>query len=86
LIQNDPGFGNRKLIKHGATKSYRSWIVGGIVALAVLFVFVAMYRHNNNYTASSTNPNSPAVTTTDPATTPPSTTRSSAFPTESTAR
>jgi hypothetical protein len=85
LIQNDPGFGHRKPTIHGETKSYTSWVVGGLVALTVLFVFVSMYRHNSNYTASSTNPNAPAVSTTDPATTPPSTT-GSAVPTEPAAR
>jgi hypothetical protein len=85
LIQNNPGFGHRKLSVHGETKSYTSWIVGGIVALAVLFVFISMYRHNNNYTASYTNPNAPAVTTTAPAATPPSTT-GSAVPTAPAAR
>ncbi len=55
LIQNDPGFGHRKPTIQ--PKSYTSWMVGGLVALAVLFVFISMYRHNNNYTyAPATTP------------------------------
>jgi hypothetical protein len=78
LIQNDPGFGHRKPTTHGEPKSYTSWIVGGLVALAVLFVFISMYRHNNNYTYAP-------ATTPAPTTTPPSTT-GSAVPTAPAAR
>ena len=57
MIQNDPGFGDRKPTTHGEPKSYTSWMIGGLVALAVLFVFISMYRHNNNYTyAPATTP------------------------------
>jgi hypothetical protein len=48
-------------------------MIGGLVVLAVLFVFNSMYRHNNNYTYAP-------ATTPAPTTTPPSTT-GSAVPT-----
>jgi hypothetical protein len=44
--------------------SYTGWIIGGLVALAVVVGIFTMYRHNDNYTAS--NANSPTTTTTAP--------------------
>ena len=66
---NDP---NRRALR--ADKSYTGWIVGGAVALAVMAGIFMMYSRNGVNTASTANPNAPAVTTTAPAS--PSTTGS----------
>ena len=58
--QNDPH--NRSPASDNT--SYIGWIIGGLVALAVVVGIFTMYRHNGNYTAS--NANSPATTTTAP--------------------
>jgi hypothetical protein len=46
--QNDP---NNRTPARDKTSS--GWIIGGLVAAAVVFGIFTMYRHNNNYTAPS---------------------------------
>ena len=43
--QNDPH--NRTPVRN----TNYGWIIGGLVAVAVMFGIFAMYRHNNNYTS-----------------------------------
>jgi hypothetical protein len=68
--QNDPNL-NRRPVRDD-DPSYTGWIVGGIVALAVIAgIFMMFGRTDSTSTASNTSPNRPAVTA--PATTPPPT-------------
>jgi len=63
---NDPNFRRRDM---DSSTNYTSWIVGGIVALAVIFgIFMMFGRDDNSTTASNTSPNRPAATS--PATAP----------------
>jgi hypothetical protein len=43
--QNDPH--NRTPVRN----TNYGWIIGGLVAVAVVFGIFTMYRHNNNYTS-----------------------------------
>jgi hypothetical protein len=57
--QNDPNINRRN---HRDDTSYTGWIIGGIVALALVIGLFAMFGRNNTNTASNTAPNSPAAT------------------------
>jgi hypothetical protein len=80
--ENDPH--NRNPARDNT--SYTSWIIGGVVALAVVFGIVTMYRHNNNYTASNDRGIVATPTTTVAPVVPAPATNGSAVPTEPSAR
>jgi hypothetical protein len=61
---SEPSFGHRKPIVREQTRSYKGWIIGGLIALGVFFVLFKMYSHSSNYTASITS--GPATVTTVP--------------------
>jgi hypothetical protein len=78
--QDDPNGNLRRRSRVGDDgSSYTGWIIGGIVALAVIIgIFVTMSRNNNPNTAANS-PTQPQVNTAAPASTPaPSTTGSGA--------
>ena len=76
--QNDPH--NRTPARD---KNSYGWVIGGLVAVAVVYGIFTMYRHNNNYTA----PTADRGTVTNPTTVPNApVTTGSAVPTAPTAR
>ena len=60
--QNDPNINRRNNRMDRDDTSYTGWIIGGIVALALVIGLFAMFGRNNTNTASNTAPNSPAAT------------------------
>ena len=60
--------------------SYTPWIIGAVVAIAVILGIFAMTNRSDNTNTAASNPNKPAATTTAPApaTVPPATTGSAA--------
>jgi hypothetical protein len=64
---NDPNSNNPNRRALRADTSYTGWIIGGVVALAVMAGIFMMYNRNGVNTATTVNPNAPAVTTTAPA-------------------
>jgi hypothetical protein len=76
--QNDPH--NRTPARD---KNSYGWIIGGLVAVAVVYVLLSMYRHNNYYSAPTADRGT--VTNTAAVPTAPLTT-GSAVPTSPTAR
>jgi hypothetical protein len=65
--QDDPNLNRRDRRGTADDTSYTGWIIGGVLALAVILgIFVMMGRGNNTNTAANT-PNRPAATA--PATT-----------------
>jgi hypothetical protein len=72
--QNDP---------HNRTPERKisyGWIVGCLIAVAVVFVIMTMYRHNSNYTASTAGRGTLPTSTTNGAASP-ATTGSAGIPT-----
>ena len=78
--QNDPNLNrpvNRPVVREDT--SYTPWIVGAIVALAVIIGIFAMTNRSDKTSTAANNPSPPASTTTAPkSTTPPATTGSAA--------
>jgi hypothetical protein len=80
--QNDPNINRRNQAGYRDNTSYTGWIIGGLVALALVIGLFTMFGRDTTATNTATNTNRPATTTTAPtssapATTPPSTTGSS---------
>ena len=48
---SEPSFGHRKPIVREETRSYKGWLIGGLIALGAFFVLFEMYSHSSNYTA-----------------------------------
>jgi hypothetical protein len=72
--QNDPNRRNRL----DGDRSYTGWIIGGVVALALVIGLFTMFGRDNTKNSTASN-NTPATTTTNrPAATAPATTGSGA--------
>ena len=65
--QGDPNMRQRPGYREDET-SYAGWIIGGVVALALLFGGVMLFSRDNG-TIASNNASRPAATTTAPSTT-----------------
>src|SRR3954468_2487745 len=59
--QDDPNINRRNRIDREDT-SYAGWIIGGIVALALVVGIFAMFGRDNTNTASNNTPNRPTAT------------------------
>jgi hypothetical protein len=70
--QDDPNINRRNRMDRDET-SYTGWIIGGILALALIVGIFAMFGRDNANTASNNTPNRPTTSV-------PSTTGSSAMP------
>jgi hypothetical protein len=63
--QDDPNINRRTTARRADETSYTGWIVGGLVALALVVGLFAMFGRDNTNTASNTNrPAATAPTTT----------------------
>jgi hypothetical protein len=74
--QNDPNINRRNGRMDRDNTSYTSWIVGGLVALALVVGLFTMFGRDNTKSNTASN-NTPATSTTRPAA--PSTTGSGAI-------
>jgi hypothetical protein len=77
-FQDDPNMPRRPLppddarFQHTEDANYTGWILGGIVALALIFGGIFMFGGGDGTTTTASNTNRPAAT--QPSTNPPSTT------------
>ena len=68
--QNDPNINRRNQAGYRDNQtSYTGWIVGGLVALALVIGGMLMFGRDNGTTSTANNTNTPATTTTAPTTT-----------------
>jgi hypothetical protein len=74
--QNDPNINRRNQAGYRNNTSYTGWIIGGIIALALIIGGFVMFSRQDGTTSSASNTNSPAVTTTVPGRAAPATTGS----------
>jgi hypothetical protein len=64
--QNDPNINRRNGLDRGRT-SYTGWIMGGLVALALVIGLFTMFGRDNTNTASNTSNGSTVTTVPGPA-------------------
>ena len=57
----DDRTGHQRHRRAGIT-SYKGWIIGSIAALIIVYGVVEVYRHDNNYTPTTTGPATMPVT------------------------
>ena len=75
--ENDPNYSLRTRPGYREEEaSYSGWIIGGIVALVVIFGIFMLFGRDSGTTNTASNANRPTTTTRAPATTPPATTGS----------
>jgi hypothetical protein len=64
--QNDPNINRRNQTGYrDNTTSYTGWIIGGLVALALVIGLFTMFGRDTAMTNTATNTNRPATTTTN---------------------
>lgn len=62
--QNDPNINRQNQASSRDNTSYTGWIIGGLVALALVIGLFTMFGRNTATTNTATNTNRPATTTT----------------------